>query len=98
MSRSWAKLWPNHSYVGISQMGTGSNCRQDFQMGGSRGVAAINEVRGQIHPCPVGNTVVSLAGPDVPGKGTSDHYCQHSVDYARMLACPHIAHLRVEGA
>ena len=38
----------------------------------------------------------SLAGPDVPGKGTSGHYCQHSVDYAGMLACPQIAQLRVE--
>ena len=28
----------------------------------------------------------SLARPDVPGKGTSGHYCQHSVDDAGMLA------------
>ena len=39
----------------------------------------------------------SLAWPDVPGKGTSGHYCPHSVDYAGMLACPQIVHLRVEG-
>ena len=39
----------------------------------------------------------SLAGPDVREKGTSGHYCQPSVDYAGMLACPQIAHLRVEG-
>ena len=30
--------------------------------------------------------IVSLAGPDVRGKGTSRHYCQHSVDCAGMLA------------
>ena len=40
----------------------------------------------------------SLARPDVPGKGTSGHYCQHSVDDAGMLAYPQIDHLRVKEA
>ena len=40
------------------------------------------------------HTHTSLAWPDVPGKGTSGHYCQHSLNYAGMLAGPQIAHFK----
>ena len=62
------------------------NVRQFFQQAG---VFTPPSPSSQLPPC----SLASLTGPDIPGKGTSGHYCQHSVDYAGMLACPQIAHL-----